>query len=284
MVAVTLSRGSTSIDIPLLEENGTPLLSGDYGKPNLNVQDGGGTLYPRTVDQWSQGLNYTLAGRISDYGVTHDLADLISSVENGDALELEIPLDEYDSPVEVVPSAGSDQALTLTYPPEQRGFVEVALNLSRVGNSVASVTQEASTPRATGSGPVQVNVGTSTIDLPRTALSVERSVGRPKDTVRRAGGTQTYPNYIAKQKPVSDVFTLSFQALDGIPSTFTSIVQEIFQTNITGRSGIGLDFNGILGLGEVTVMPTGSAPFRQQRQAGDRSVVVPTFEFQRVFG
>jgi len=283
MVFVTLSRGTTSIDIPLLEENGTPLISGDYGKPNLNVQDGGGTLYPRTVDQWSQGLNYTLAGRINDYGTTHDLADLIASAENGNPLTLDIPLGEYDSPVDVVPSAGSDQALTLTYSPGQRGFVQVALNLSRVGNGVASVSQSATTPRATGSGPVQVNVGMSTIDLPRTALSVERSVGRPKDVVRRVGGGQTYPNYFAKQKPVSDVFSLSFQTLEGIPSTFTSIVQEIFQTNLT-RSGIGLDFNGIFGLGEVTVMPTGSAPFRQQRQAGDRSVVVPTFEFQRVFG
>lgn len=282
MVSVTLSRGSTSVEIPLKQESGTPLISADYGKPNLNVQDGGGTLYPRTVDQWSQGLNYTLQGIIDDYSTTHELADLVASVVDGDPLELEIPLSEYDSPVDVVPSAGSDQALSLTYPPGQRGFAEVSLNLTRVSNAVASVTQEATTDTTTGSGPVQITVEGTTIDLPRTALAVSRSLGRPKDTIRRSGSS-TYPNYIAKQKPITDVFTLEFQALDGIPGTFTDIVSEIFQSNIK-RSGITLDFNGIYGLGEVTVMPTGSAPFRQQRQAGDRSVVVPTFDFQRVFG
>jgi len=279
---VTLSRGSVSIDIPLLAESGTPLFSGDYGKPNASIRDGGGTVYPRVQDQWSQSLNYTLLGRINDYGTTHDLADLIGSADSGDSITLTHDLPEYDSPVEVVPSAGSDQAITLSYPPGKREFVEVSLNLSRVGNAVANVSQSATTPRTTGTGPVQISVGGTTIDLPNTDLSIERSVGRPKDVVRRTQAT-TYPNYIAKQKPVTDLFTLSFQTLDGIPSTFTSIVNAVFQTPL-GRDGIGLDFNGLFGLGEIRVMPTGSAPFRQVRQAGNRSVVVPTFEFTRVFG
>jgi len=278
---VTLERGGTSIDIPLLAENGTPLFSGDYGKPNAEVRDGGGTVYPRVQDQWSQSLNYTLLGRINDYSTTHDLADLIGSTD-GSSITLSHTLPEYDSPVEVVPSAGSDQAVTLSYPPGKRDFIEVSLNLSRVGSAVANVTQEATTPRATGTGPVQINVGGTTIDLPNTDLSIERSVGRPKDVVRRTQAT-TYPNYIAKQKPVTDVFSLSFQTLDGIPGTFTDIVTEVFQTNLQ-RDGLGLDFNGLFGLGEVTVAPTGSAPFRQVRQAGNKAVTVPTFEFQRIFG
>ena len=50
---VTLSRGSTSVSIPLVEESGEQLITKSLGKPNLRVEESGGTDFPRTQDQWS---------------------------------------------------------------------------------------------------------------------------------------------------------------------------------------------------------------------------------------
>jgi len=44
-----------------------------------------------------------------------------------------------------------------------------------------------------------------------------------------------------------------------------------------------LDFNGVLGLGAIEAIPTGSSPFRQVHQAGKSWVVNPTLEFTRIF-
>jgi len=280
MAFVTLSRGTTSIDLPLVEESGEQLLSTTFGKPEVQVRESGGTLNPRVQDQWSGLENYQLVGRLFDHQTSHDLADLIKSA-SGTPLELEIPLDTYPDVVEVAAGAGQEGALSLSYPAGKRNTVEVDLSLTRVDNTLAAFEQDASTPTASGSGPVQITADGVTVDLPTAELSVERTVGRPNDVVRRQPQTDL-PRYEVKPKVTNDVFSLSFQTVSNIPTTLNNLTDNIFKQRL-GREGVTLDFNGVLGLGEIEAIPTGSAPFRQVQQAGRGWVVNPTLEFRRIF-
>ena len=279
MVNATLSRGGTSIDIPLVEEGGTLLVSSSFGKNEVDIRRSGGTLDPRVNDQWSGLQNFEIVGKFFDYGTSHDLADLIKSAST-EPLELTIPGDLYEDNISVCPSAGSDSALGLSYPAGRRNIVDVSLTLTRVGQVQGVGEQQAQTPRASGSGPVQIRVGSRTVDLPTAGLSLERAVGRPNDVVRRRP-RQADPRYQVKPKVTSDVFTFAFETLDNIPETLNAITENIFRDQL-GRGGVTIDFNGVLGLGAIEAIPVGSSPFRQVHQAGRGWVTVPTLEFRRI--
>lgn len=282
MAVATLSRDTTSIDIPLNAEGGTQLLSATFGKPEVQVRDSGGTLNPRINDRWSGLQNFTLEGQLYDYQTSHDLADLIKSGST-DPLELSIPSDVYPDTVTVAPAAGQEGALTLTYPEGRTDMVDVSLSLTRVDpNLIRGIgSQQATTPTTTGTGPVEVRVGGTTVELPTAGLSVERSVGRPNDAVRRVP-SQADPRYEVKAKVTSDVFTFAFETIENIPSTLNALTDNIFRDQL-GRSGVTVDFNGVLGLGAFEAIPVGSSPFRQVHQSGQGWVTAPTLEFRRVY-
>ncbi len=280
MVSVTLSRGSTSIDIPLVEESGQALVSADFGKPEIQVRESGGTINPRIQDQWSGLQNFNIIGKLFDYQKSHDLADLIKTAST-DPLTLEIPLDHYPDSVTVAPAAGQEQALSLAYPAGKKNIVDVEMALTRVTNVSGVGIQEATTPTATGDGTVRLIIGNETVALPSADLSIERTVGRPNDVTRRQTNTQD-PRYEVKNKVAFDQFNLSFQTIEDIPETLNAITDNMFRQNL-GRRGLTLDFNGLLGLGQFDVIPTGSAPFRQVSQAGKGWVINPTMELRRIF-
>lgn len=280
MVNATLSRGATSVDIPLQEEGGEILVSASFGKPEVQVRESGGTLNPRTIDQWSGLQNFQLVGKLFDYQTSHDLADLVKSASTT-PLELSLPGSVYPSTVTVAPAAGQDSALSLSYPAGRKDMVDVTLNLTRVGDVVGVGGQQATTPTAAGSGPVEVRVNGTTVQLPTANLSLERTVGRPNDAVRRVPG-RADPRHEVKAKVTSDVFTFSFETLENIPSTLNDLTDNIFRTQL-GREGVTVDFNGVLGLDEIEAIPVGSSPFRQVHQAGRGWVTVPTLEFRRIF-
>lgn len=281
MTDVTLSRGATSIDIQLESEAGEQLLSTSFGKPEVQVRSSGGSLQPRVQDQFSGLETYQLIGKLYDYQTTHDLADLLKSAST-DPLTLDIPLPEYPDTITVAPAAGQDTAVSLGYPAGRKNMVDVELSLTRIDpNSInGSLEQQATTPTTTGSGPVEIVAGGAAVELPTADLSVERTVGRPNDVIRRQPGT-SLPRYVVKPKVTSDVFTLSFETLQNIPATLNSITQNVFKQRL-GRQGITLDFNGVLGLGAFDVIPIGSSPFRQVHQAGDKVVITPTLELRRI--
>ncbi|AFH21454.1 hypothetical protein OSG_eHP1_00120 [environmental Halophage eHP-1] len=280
MVSVTLSRDGTSIDIQLVEEAGEQLLSSTFGKPEVNVRESGGSLNPRVQDQWSGVENYQLVGRVFNYQTAHDLADLIKSSKS-DPLELAIPLAEYPNTVTVAPGAGQEGALSLSFPAGKKNSVDVDLSLTRVGDVFGSFTQQATTPTASGNGPVQLSVGGTTVDLPTADLSLERAVGRPNDVVRRQP-QQSDPRYEVKPKVTNDVFSLSFQTVQNIPSTLNTLTDNIFRSRL-GRTGLTLKFNGVLGLGDIQCIPVGSGPFRQVHQSGKGWVINPVLELRRIF-
>jgi hypothetical protein len=280
MASVTLSRGATSIDIPLVEESGEQLLSTTFGKPEVQVRQSGGTLNPRVQDQFSGLESFTLVGKLFDYQTSHDLADLVKSAST-DPLELSIPLDEYPDTVTVAPAAGQDTALGLNYPAGRKNLVDVDLNLTRVGDVVGIGSQQATTPTASGTGPVEVRVNGTTVELPTAGLSLERTVGRSNDAVRRVP-SEPDPRYEVKAKVTSDVFTFSFETLENIPSTLNSLTDAVFRSQL-GREGVTVDFNGVLGLGEIQAIPVGSGPFRQVHQSGQDWVINPELSFRRIF-
>ena len=280
MAVATLTRGNDSIEIPLQEEGGEILVAASFGKPNLNIRPSGGTLDPGALDNWSGLQNFEIAGKLFDYETSHALSDMIKSA-SGDPIQLDIPSDVYDNNISVVPSAGSDSALGLNYPAGRRNIVDVSLTLTRVGNTQAGNEVQAETPRSSGNGPVQIVVGSSVIDLPTADLSLERTIGRPNDVVRR-NSAQMDPDYTAKAKPTSDVFTFAFQTVDNVPETLNAISENIFREQL-GRGGVTIDFNGVLGLGAIEAIPVGSSPFRQVHQAGRGWTTVPVLDFRRVF-
>jgi len=255
------------------------LVATTFGKPEVNVRESGGTLNPRVIDQWSGIQTFELRGTLFDYATTHTLADLVKSA-SATPLTLELPGDVYPDSVTVCAAAGQDSALSLAYPAGRKDMVDVSLSLTRVGQVNAVTEQPATTPTATGTGPVQVTAGGTTVDLPTADLSLERTVGRPNDVVRRQPATSD-PRYEAKAKVASDVFTFAFETIQNIPETLNAITDNIFRARL-GRTGVSVDFNGVLGLGEIQAIPVGSSPFRQVHQAGKGWVINPTLEFRRI--
>jgi len=279
MAVATLSRGSTSIDIPLVEEGGEVLVAGTFGKPETTVRESGGTLNPRVLDNFSGLQGIQLVGRFFDYQTSHDLANLIKSASL-DPLELSLPTDIYDDPLRVAPAAGQEGALTLEYPAGKRDNVNVSLNLTRVGTIQGVNEQDATTPTATGTGPIELRIGGTTVEVPTAGLGLERTVGRPNDAIRRDLGAD--PRYEVKAKVTNDVFTFNFEATENPMSVLNAITDNVFREQL-GRDGETVDFNGVLGLGAIEAVPVGSAPFRQVQSAGQDWVTVPSLELRRIF-
>lgn len=281
MTTATLTHEGESIDIPLVEESGTPIFITDIGKPEQEFKNGG-ALDPRVSDFWSTFVNYTLGGRFQGSNAFDDaisLADMIKGNLNTEAITLDVDLPEVD-PVEVAPSPGQDQALELTYEPGETDHVHVGLSLMRIGSFEYGTDQDANTPTASGSGPLQLTDGTTTVDLDLD-LTVERTIGRPQ-SVARAQSNQKYPNYHDKRKTASDVFQIKLQfTRDAV--TKTENIQDLI-SDLTYRGGLQLKFNGLYGMGTFDVAPLGGNALRTVRQVGQEGMVpVPTLNLRAAY-
>lgn len=282
MVDVTLSRDGTSVDIPVLDSSaGTPLISKDLGDPELQIQPTG-TLDPRHQDQWSGNEQYTILGRFKGSNAHSDaikLADLIKSNSNGNDLILSIPLNDFDDNIIVAPAAGQEESISISYPPGRKNWVEIDLALTRVSETNGGADQPASTPTASGSGPIQLSYRSTTVDLVED-ISISRGVGRPNSVVKRAPD-RMFPRYYDKHKTAFDGFELSFRFTDNTVSTMNDLV-DMFNTKL-GRTSFTLDFNGTFGMGAFNVVPSGSQSLRQTRPSGHKdTILVPTVNLRRV--
>lgn len=273
-----LERGTTSIELPLYQEGGTPLVSTDLGKPQQDFQEGG-ILNPRNSDQRSQTKTYTLAVRFTGedaYQTVLDLADLLKSSTGGADTRLSIPMPEFEDNVLVAPSV--ENALNIVYEPGNKTNVDVSLSLTRIQNSLGSTLQEAQTPRATGSGPVTISDGSKTVEL-REEINVERTITRDNSVMR--GTTQLYPNYVDHAKAATDALELACELTDNAVQRRNAL-DDMFG-NPLGRSSLTLDFNGLYGMGEFSVSPTGSNAIRFVRPAGSQGVInVPNMNLRVV--
>lgn len=269
-VTATLSRRNTTVNVPILGEGGDPGIARDFGKPNLRMQING-RLDPRSMDQWAGMQNLTLTGNFvgdSAYSDARQLANFIKSSTGGRDTTLDIPLSGYDSDMLVVPAAGQDVALSLTYPPGQTDWVEFDLALTRVSEIQGAGTMQANTPTAVGSGPIELQGPSNTIQL-STDIEFTREVGRPNSEAKRNIGS--FPRYIEHRRSSFDRWQLGFQDVDS-PDTTLQNMTSMFETRLS-RSSITLNFNGIFGLGAFDVIPQGSQAMRHVDAVGESGVV-----------
>jgi len=281
-VNVTLSQGNQSIDIPLIAQGGENLITRTVGKPELAFRNGG-ELQPRFQDQYSgiQGLEIVGQFYESDaYAQATKLADFIKSAYQS-PISFDVPLGEYDTPFDVTPAIGADSALTLTYQPGRRDWVIVELSLSQVDSVRSSTSQGASTPTTTGNGPIQLKDAKDvrSVDI-ETGVVVERSVGRPNDSENRKPNAVS-PIYVYKRGDATDTFEIGFQNVSD-PVDATNRLYDLF-SNPLGSTGLRLDFGGLYGLGEFSVVPSGSGALRHIRAAGEQGVIqYPVLSLRRV--
>jgi hypothetical protein len=282
-----LIRGDRTVTLPLLDAGGTPLFSVDFGKPNANIRNGGGSLNPRVQDQYSGNINYTLVGRFSpDSGVSdpyseaQSLAEIIKEDPFDDMFLDVSQFNEFaDNAITVSPTAGGEGALSLSYPPGHRNYVDFQVQLTEYAERQGSPGRSITTPTATGTGPIELKAGGNSVPI-TSDVQLSRTVGRPNDTIRKRSEADT-PTYYPKRKVTYDMLSLQFEFTENTISNLQTVGRDIFRTRL-GRSGIKIDFNGLYGYGEFTVFPEGSAPFRQQRLAGfaDDKQRVPTLDLR----
>lgn len=276
-----------SLTFPVMEENGTPLFSVDIGKPELDIYEHG-ELEPRFNDTRSGLENYTITSQLtgsSAYSDALTLADMLKSRQGGGE-ELTVQLSGTDIPdaypttkTFVAPAAEQEQALSLTYAPGRKNVVDVELSLSRMNQIRGTANQEATTPTATGTGPITLSDGTTTVSLTED-INISRSVGRPNSVIRSS--VSNHPNYIDQRKSAFDGFDIQFQLFDNGPARVVELARDLIQPQL-GRSSLTLDFQGVFGMGSFNVIPEGSQAFRYQRNAGQKSIEnVPTLSLRRV--
>lgn len=279
---VTLSRGGTSVTLPVVDNSsGTPLLSVDVGKPNQDIRETG-SINPRHIDQWSGLEQYTILGRFKNSSAHSNaitLADLIKSNSDGTPIDLSIPLNDFDDTIKVAPAAGQEESVAISYQPGRKNMVDIDLALTRVDqNNVSGYSQSASTPTAAGSGPIQITDGSTTVDL-KEDINVNRSIGRPNSTIRR--NQDNFPTHIDNHKTAYDAFELSLQFTESAVTNITDL-KDMFNQKL-GRSTLTLDFNGLYGMGSFDVVPDGSQALRHTRPSGQKDVnLVPTIALRRV--
>jgi len=168
---------------------------------------------------------------------------------------------EYDT-VNVVPQAGQEQALSLEYLPGGMDQVLVNLGLTQVDRVLGNVKPQANTPTASGSGPIQLIGLNNTIDLVQD-VEIVRSVGRPESDL--GTGIDPLPYYTDRLRSAYDAFEISFQSSD--PSGTIKTIADEFQQQL-GSKSMTLDFNGIYGMGQFSVVPAGSQALRTARTTG----------------
>ena len=285
-VTLTHNGRNDSLTFPILTESNTPQFSIDIGKPELNIYEHG-ELQPRFNDTRSGLENYSITSQLRGSSAYDDailLADMIKSRQgNGEELELNVSgtnLDGYPtSPVFVAPAAEQEEAISLTYAPGRTNVVDVEGSFTRVNQVRGTANQNASTPTASGSGPITLSNGTDTVELTEDIV-VTRSVGRPNSPIRST--PRTHPNYTDQRKSAYDAFDIQFQMFRDGPNKALTLARNLIQPQL-GGSSLTLDFNGLFNLGSFNVVPSGSQAFRFQRIAGQKDVEnAPTLSLRRV--
>lgn len=264
----TLTRGNTSIDLPLIDEgSGVPLVSRDFGKPSAG-EASKGEIDPRWSDQNSGTQTITLNCRFkreNAYSKAIEIADLIKSSTAGEDTFIDIPLPEYDPNLLVAPSPQG--ALNITYQPGRKEWVDVQLSLTRV-NEIQGAEQSYETPTATGNGPITLEGLGESVPLVND-IEVERDISRPNSNL--SSTTFDLPNYIDHHKSAEDLFSLSCVFKDNAVS-HAEAIDEMTSTRL-GYGSLTLDFNGIYGLGSFPVVPRGSQAARLVRASAEKDII-----------
>lgn len=278
-----VSRGSTSVTIPLLGEAGNLSVARDVGKPTAREQSVG-REDPRTHDYFSAGDAWTVAGVLhgsTAYADAKTLAeDLIKPrATTGTPLQLDLSDLPSRGTYDVAPTSAS--ALTLTYAPGEKDLVGVQLSVSVVASTFGgSQTDTSSSTPDSGDGIKLDRSGTS-ITLSND-LEVVRKVGRPNSELSRQ--PDTLPRLVDQNDPAADVFEISGALTGSSAESNAQTLEERIVRDRLGTDTLTLHFQGSLfTLDAYTVVPTGSQSVRTVFNTAETGMVrVPTLALRVV--
>ena len=268
MAVATLSRGSTSVDIPLLADGDTLLVARDVGKPTLQYHDVG-REDPLPRDNLSAGDAFTFTGLLHESNAHTNAKTLAESLvkqraESATPLQLDLSDLPNKSTYDVAPLTSS--ALTLAYVPGRTSMVGVQATLNVVDTTLGgSQTTQTNASPDSGSG-IKLTDGTSSVSL-FDDLEVVRKVGRP--TGETPPRPADLPTYIDQNDPASDVFEISGSLIGSNAYSDAVTLEETLVRSRQGQRSLTLHFqSGLFGLDAYDVMPEGSQAVRTVLKAG----------------
>lgn len=267
-----ISRGGTSVTVPILEEGNTLVLARDVGKPTMNYQSIG-REDPLPFDHLNAGDTFTFAGKLSGsnaYADAQTLAeDLIKPrATTGTPLQLDVSALPNKSTYDVAPVSSS--ALTLTYETGVGQLVDVLATLSVVEETIGGAqTAQASLSPAAGTG-ITLTDGSNPVTIPEP--TVTRTVGRP--TGKLNPRPADLPTYIDQNKPAEDVFEITGTLKGSTPEADATTLEETLVRTRQGGAALTLDFlSNTYGLDRYNVSPEGSQAVRTVFLSGHKNEV-----------
>lgn len=273
MANATLSRGGTSVDIPLLTDGNSLAAARDVGKPTVNYHDVG-REDPLPADHLNAGDAFTFVGILhgpNAYSESKTLAESLIKprATTGTPLQLDLSDLPNKSTYDVAPVTSS--ALTLAYVPGRVDMVGVQATLNAVDTTVGGSqnAQTHSTPDA-GDG-IKLTDGTNSVTLTND-LEVVRKVGRPNGKLNPRPAD--LPTYIDENDPASDVFEISGELTGPNAESDAQTVEETLVRTRQGSDSLTLHFqSSLFGLDAYNVMPEGSQSVRTVFNTGVTGVV-----------
>lgn len=277
----TLSRGGTSVDIPLIEDPNTLVMARDIGKPTQKIRDVG-REDPVIMDSLNANDNWTIAGILhgsNAYSDAKTLAETIIKPRLSSALTLDLSDLPNKSSYSVVPTLES--SLRLTYVPGIRKLVGVQLSLATV-DSVANTSsdqnsQSYSSPDS-GSG-IKLARSSNSVTLTNN-LEVTRTVGRPGITLNP--NPATLPIAIDQNRPATDRFEISGDLTSSSAESNATTLEEDVLRQQLGSGDLTLHFlDNLFSLDAYPVTPDGSGAGRTTFQSGQIGQVgVPSLKLR----
>lgn len=282
MVDAVLSRGSTSVTIPLLEEEGNLLVARDVGKPTLNVNDVG-REDPRTQDNMNAGDAFTFTGLLAGASAFSDAKTLAEDLikpraTTGTPLQLDLSALPNRGTYDVAPTTQS--ACQLTYSAGEVNMVAVQCTLNVVSNTIGGDQTSRSTLSPDSGTGIKLDRGGTSVAMTND-LTVVRNVGRPNAELRPIPGD--LPWLMDTRDPAVDEFEISGTFLNSAESNSNTLEEDIVRARL-GQSSLRLHFLGNeYGLDAYDVVPTGSQAVRTLFRSSETGVVpVPTMKLRVV--
>lgn len=285
MADAILSRGNTSVSVPLLSPSRSIAVARDVGKPTLSEYTVG-RQDPRARDNLNAADQFTVQGILTDgtaYADAKTLAeDLIKPrATSGTPLQLDLSALPSRGTYDVAPV--SDSACTLTYQPGRRDMVGVQLSLSVVAQTFGGSQSGGGTASPDAGDGVKLERSSANASVTLAPdLRVERTIGRPDGKLQQRPAD--LPTYIDQNTPATDVFELTGQFGDAnAESDATTLEENIVRTRL-GDETLTLHFlDNLYGLDAYDVIPNGSGAVRTVFRTTETGIVrVPTLNLKVV--
>lgn len=278
----TLSRDTTSVDIPLIQGGDSLAVARDVGKPTMEYNDVG-REDPLPMDNLNAGDAFTFTGLLhgsNAYSDAKTLAGLIKArASTGTPLQLDLTDLPNKSTYDVAPVTKG--AVTLAYVPGRVNMVGVQATLNAVAATFggSQTAQSHASPDA-GNG-IKVTDGTNSVTL-TDGLEVVRKIGRP--TGKLNPRPDNLPTYIDENKPASDVFEVTGELTGGSAESDATTLEENLVRSRRGQDSLTIHFqSSLFNLDAYTVMPQGTQAVRTVFNTGKTGMVsVPTLKLRVV--